>query len=61
MNIRKYNIQKVANIISVLHEEYPVKTWFVSDFTERKLKNTLNKLAKEAIEHGMIATFERNF
>lgn len=61
MKTRKYSIQKVANIISILREDYPVKTWFVSDFTERKLKNAMSKLEKEAQEHGMIAFFERNF
>lgn len=61
MKTHKYTIQKVANIISILREDYPVKTWFVSDFTERKLKNAISKLEKEALEHGMVATFERNF
>ncbi len=61
MKTRKYSIVKVANIISILREDYPVKTWFVSDFTERKLTNAMRKLEKEAAERDMVAFFERNF
>lgn len=61
MNTRKYSIVKAANIISIMHEDYPVKTWFVSDYTERKLTNAMRKLEKEATERDMVAFFERNF
>lgn len=61
MHKHKYNIQKTANVISILFEDYPVKTWYVNDFTERKLNNAIRKLEKQALEHGAIAVFERNF
>lgn len=57
----KFRIEKSANIICILREDYPVKTWFASDFTERKLNNAICKLEKEASEHGLTALFERNF
>lgn len=61
MKTHKYTIEKAANIISIMHQDYPVKTWFTSDFTERKLQNAMRKLEKEAAEYGMVAFFERNF
>ena len=61
MKTRKYRIVKVAKIVSLMREDYPAKTWFVSDFTERKLTNAMRKLEKEATERDMVAFFERNF
>ena len=41
-------IKKTANIISIISDEGIVfKTWFADDFTERKLNNTIRKIAKE--------------
>lgn len=44
-----YTVKKTANIISIIMEEdIIVKTWYVCDFTERKLKNAMKKLQKES-------------
>lgn len=61
MRIRNYKVTQAANIICIMFEDYPVKTWYASDFSERKLQNAIRKLQKAAIENGMIARFERNF
>lgn len=42
-------LKQVANIISLVEkndESHIIKTWYECDFTERKLKNAINKMAK---------------
>lgn len=39
-------VKKVANIVSLVEKDDNsniIKTWYVDDFTERKLNNTLKK------------------
>lgn len=43
-------VKKVANIISLVekvNESNIIKTWYIDEFTDRKLNNTIKKLVKD--------------
>lgn len=55
----KFKIEKVANMIFISSEcDTIFKAWNVEEFTERKLKNAMNKLSKC---YGGHVVFERKF
>lgn len=49
----KFKIEKIANIIyiSTIEDNVIFKAWDERDFTERKLKNAINKIKKEYNEN----------
>lgn len=50
--VMKFVVKKVANMVFIVTDCGTIfKTWHESDFTERKLKNAMNKIQKEC--YGM--------
>lgn len=44
----KFTIEKKANLVFIVSDCGTIfKTWHEADFTERKLKNAINKIQKE--------------
>lgn len=55
----KFKIEKVANMIFIVSDCGTIfQSWNERDFTERKLKNAMNRIAKNCTK---LCSFERTF
>lgn len=57
--IMKFKIEKVANMVFITSDcDTIFQSWDERDFTERKLKNAVNRITKN---YGGLCSFERMF
>lgn len=54
----KFTFEKVANMIFLTNDGQVWKAWNVEEFTERKMKNAMNKISKE---YNGTVEFEKKF
>lgn len=55
----KFKIEKVANMVFITSDcDTIFKAWDVGEFTERKLKNAMNRIAKD---YNGLVSFEKKF